>query len=276
MKWEYVLILSLFMAVPAMAQCGHFVDRAQAYILEGSPSGIHGAAQEYEHAAKCYDDEGKTTEAETYYRMAATNYVAAARGYEDGGDPSLKAGALEQAAESYVKIREYGLSVDYYNQAVSFLTKSESLGLLEKAGDKFANMGEADTAKSFYERAYDTASFLGDAERMSAISGKISSLNEGIPAGNMSVVIFWLTLFIILVIILVTTVLSISKGKQIRVQRKGQGPHSKHGQAANIGQHHITRRPEAAKDKPAPPHPDAKKSARERATEKLRKKYSSR
>jgi len=144
------------------------------------------------------------------------------------------------------------------------LDDNEGAVLAEEAGDLFAESGIRTDASNFYEIAHGKFAELGmtkDAERVSA---KLESLYSGEePRGNITVVLFWFMLFIILLIILVSTVISVARGKkavEAKVERKPAI--TKQKQESEHVVKHIEKK-----------HSERKKGARERAIEKLRKKY---
>ncbi len=275
---SYVLLFLLIFTIPAFTQCEHYVDEAIDFLQKGEVGNINDAAQEYENAGICYEEQNRLTEASTYYGMAAINYVAAARLYDEtlGGDIQFKIIALESAANNYIKIDSNELSFTYYNQALSLSNDLNAAKLAEKGGDKYKESNDPNFADMMYDIALQKYQKLGLNDDSERIINKMNGSSEDKQINSSVVLLFWTTLFIILIIILISTILSVTKGKK---NKKHEAPIHFHIEEHKPIKHvhkEVIHPKHEHKEKPKPiEHIEPKKkNARERATDKLRKKYS--
>ena len=282
-KTALIPLILLILITPALAECEQYIKNAKQY--ENSDMDTHtkdyAIAQEYEHAAKCYEEKQETQLSNQYYSLAAISFVSAAKTIPPGADISLKAQAYESAADSYLKIAEYSKAETYYDKAIDTYGseyKLDKASVAERAGDSFANLDRY-VAEKYYDQAQKIYQIdLEDQAKANVIMTKIHNLEQQSTSSpdNSLVLVFWVTLLIVLIIILITVILSATSSKGIKAPKikksKPSRVHTPLPKKPESKPKTIHQRPTGPKPKPKP-EPPKRPHPRQRALEKLRKKY---
>jgi tetratricopeptide (TPR) repeat protein len=108
----------LVLSAAALGQCSQYADIAQNYLASGScyPN-CFPAAQEYYQAARCYADTGDSAGSAKYYDLAAKTFIEAQSFLVKSGDYRLAGKSYEFAADSYKAIGRTDLAGTYYGAA---------------------------------------------------------------------------------------------------------------------------------------------------------------
>lgn len=134
------LIILILLSSLVFGQCQDYIRLAEERLAPPYPN-YFGAANEYIHAAECYEKQGASNIADSYYEKAASHYIQAAELLVEGGDYYQKAKSYEFAADSFFEIGDTTSALRYYDKAKEIYLKygypAEASALTARIADRF-------------------------------------------------------------------------------------------------------------------------------------------